>query len=214
MEMRLIERRTIFDGKDGVFAYHSGMFHGSESGGFQIYDNNLDDSETGPLHIDKNLWMISPLIKPSRNFLVSSQMRQLLQELPSVGFLPVVFEKVFFRECVVDDISQMPDPYYNIRSIVRQIPHNSRLDIPSYWEVRTFRIDQVLVKHASSASIILLTEPNGVFSHEIPLCSEIVMENPILWTPCGILVAPCAWHVLEPAMDFRYFRVSCFSLDN
>jgi hypothetical protein len=113
------------------------MFHGLVEPKSQIDDNNLGDVLTQPLHVRKNVYNLSAVLKPSRNLLVAASLRKPLEAFNNIGFFPVTFSCLF---CLNYDGPPTPEVLDNYDALIywlSQVPHDPLLEsqVPIYYEL-------------------------------------------------------------------------------
>src|SRR5437867_4490199 len=91
----VLNQRLVFEPGQRFDACHAEMFHGLVDTRFERDDNNLGDPLIRPLHLRKNVSRLAPIMKPSRNLVVSEAIRSTLTSFRNIAFFEVAFSCLF-----------------------------------------------------------------------------------------------------------------------
>lgn len=106
------------------------MFHGEESPKqTRIRPNNIGDSEFVPLILDKNVYSISDIFMPGRNFIISKLLKDKIErnKFENVSFLQVTFDRLYKRVYEVGSLDGVPCDYYDMLKEVAETPDEPSL---------------------------------------------------------------------------------------
>jgi len=208
MNWCIVQSKVVFEPGDGIDDYHSTMFHGLVDQHFPLDDNNLGDELIHPLHLRKNTYALGDILKPSRNLVLSDAVRKKLLRFGGLAFLPIVFSRLYKVEYHPGEWTQFPDDYDRFTEWVDRIKHDPGLaqQLPTYYELIVPRCS---VEGASSAERLTSTFPSLTYNECVKLEAgkELLTKSWALWTPEGVMMKPEMFEVMDPHIEWPYFKM-------
>lgn len=136
MKLVVVAKKVAFGSPSGLSEYHATMFHG-EVLNTVLKDNNLGDALVYPLQLEKNVYDMKWILKPSRNLVVPESVKEKLSGVANISFYEVVFRKLFFMAYRKGDLSFAPDDYRDRGAWLKAFPHVQRLhhEIEKFFEL-------------------------------------------------------------------------------
>jgi hypothetical protein len=209
----ILHRKLAFARPDDVDTFHSSMFHGTVDHRFPVADNHLGTTLATHLHLKKNVFDLASVIKPHRNLVVSSAIKDRLAVFQNVGFWEVVFTALYYIPYRPGDWSGIPEDYddqvvwldqmQNDPSLERKVSKYFELVVPQHSSVAT-RFTSPVPHHFTS-----LTYKTAV---ALDLSREMLNEYPAIWTAEGILMSEMFFRTIEDSINRRYFKMAAIEL--
>lgn len=197
--------------------FHYEMFHGT-SDRQNLPDSLYAQSDEHPLLVTKNLYDLAPVWEPQGGTLclvVSETVRARLADLPAVRFYPVRFVKVFRLKYAPGDFSwQARYPSDEaLRAFLEGLPHDPVLarEVPPYFEMRV-PFGYEIRKEFGEIPEISVPMDGALGGAEEVAVNAAVLQKYAVCSPGVLVCTDAVFAVLEPFLDWRYFRHASVSL--
>ena len=196
------------------------MFHGIEVSRHLGRSNFLDGEEHLPLRLARTGRIVPEVFKPGCSLVVSADVKARLSGVPNVEFLKVTFEKL------VDFYYQAGDDSYyekwwrggaprslDPERLLLRLPDFPALHetIGDYYEMLINRISRIGKRYDDNRTIILHDKYGGD-RDTIEVSRSMFSDYPILWWGYIFITEP-VFRIIEPDLDFDYFKMATINLE-
>jgi hypothetical protein len=197
------------------------MFHGDEINGPDQSSNAhlLGDDLSQPLRLIRTGRIVPHVFSPSVTLVVSADVREKLETLPHIDFLPVVFEKLVDYQFRAGDFSYFDLPAFrrnpaeaNPETLLQRLPDIPELhsQIGSYYEVVVPRLGDIADNYTNLKHFSVKLE-HCIGKVECDLSAEIIYAYPIVWRYANIFSEE-AFALVSPFIDWDYFSTATIEL--
>lgn len=211
MKFHVIKSKSFFGDTKKIDAFHAAMFHATADRGGKRpnrKDARLAYDVDRPLQLHKNAYEIAPVFEAEGGFVVSSDVRQSLVEIPHVAFAPVHFKTLFhfpyregdfsFHERIGHYDAQMKfiDERTHDASLKSQVGEYFELIAPPLRELRGHfePLKDVSVKVGSSRYDF----------KDFPISQALLLQHPIYSCGSKVMSDP-VFEKLRPFINWTYF---------
>lgn len=223
MKVYTVDDRLPWGDDRPVAVHHEVAYHGEVFRCGQRYPAEPHAHSTNelrePLDIVRSKHFFPDLTKPSANFIVSERVKRELEMLPNVEFLPVVFEKLVDFYFEKGDMSYLDefgtDTYVEPDDYILQLPDDPEAHrrVGRYYEVLSAENEALLSRYSSTKHFEISIGPTEFNDPvECDLSPEMVCDFPVIWAGFGVILSEHAFRILEPYIDWDYFRKGEFEL--
>ena len=203
--------------RPGVSVYAKSMFNGlaaRHGASYPGLDYRYGHRLRHPLNLTKNAYRIADIFKPGGNWVVSRRVKDLLDGLPHVAFLPVKFEKVFEHPYELDHEPDEEwsedfddDDYYD--------PHDHDPQVEAgmgeWFEVIVANYHQFAQGYAANHKTYKIKREMSSKPLEVVLSAEIFENYAIFWH-FGFFVRGDVFRGIKEFLDRNFFRSTRISL--
>jgi hypothetical protein len=189
------------------------MFHGISVPDMR---HNLGGDLSKPLCLERNVYQIPDIFLPVGNFVVSSRVKEKLEGLPNIAFLPVRFSRLFsfpfragdFSYFQTDSFLQDPVEYAPEKFFARQENSPSlHSSVGEYYEVIVPRLNDIKARYHHLKRYRYLFEFAVVNSElELELSPELLRDHPAVWQFWNVL-SEDVYRRMLPYFNWDYFEM-------
>lgn len=213
MKCWAIKRRVAYDPlRDGIDTYHAALFHGTVRNKL-IEHNNLGDTLTTPLQLEKNAYDLHYIFQPERNLVIPEGAKQRLIVFPNVAFFPVVFSKLFFLPYKKGDLSVGPETFYEMENWLASFKGEEGLrhEIEQFYELVLPNHDRLKLEFKNLHTVEFNLE--SYRKSRLELSQEMLQAFPAIWSREGIIFRQDVFDLIEEFFSWDFFHRGQFSLD-
>lgn len=217
MELFYVDDRTVY-GDIGLDTFHHDMFHGvAERTGATDQAYHVGVPLTHKLHIQKNVYNMPAIFSADAHLVLSQEVREKLEALEHIAFLPVVFDKLFSYPYKQHDFSYWERmPYASGEKLLARFPHDPSLEgrIPPYYELIEIRRMDIVRNYRKLKCVPLQQhrlDCNEPDQEDFYFSDEMLQDYPVLWE-FGHILNRRAFEILKPYIDPVYFVVAHYTV--